>query len=75
MPRKDYDFRQFFASNGEYSSGRLVFIIGSFVAFGLLIYDHTDNGLQNIVTAVLGYSSASFTISKFSKHNKPDENK
>ena len=75
MLKKDYDIRQFLSSNGEYSSGRLVFIIGSFVAFGLLIYDHTDNGLQNIVTAVLGYSSASFTISKFSKNNKSNETK
>jgi|GEM_PF-4652484 len=74
MPKKEFDIRQFLASNGEYSSGRLVFIIGSFVSFGLLIYDHKDNGLQNIVTAVLGYSSASFTIAKFSKQ-KSDETK
>jgi hypothetical protein len=56
--------------NGERSSGRLVFVIGSLIVFGVYIYDHKDNGVQNIMIAILGYSSASITLSKFIKTNK-----
>lgn len=74
MPRKDYDFRQFFSTNGEYSSGRLIFLIGSLIVFGVFIYDHKDSGVQNIVIATLGYSAAAITLPKFSKQNKPKNN-
>lgn len=56
--------------NGERSSGRLVFVLGSLIVFGVYIYDHKDNGVQNIMIAILGYSSASITLSKFTKTNK-----
>jgi hypothetical protein len=56
--------------NGERSSGRLVFVLGSLIVFGIYIYDHKDNGVQNIMIAILGYSSASITLSKFTKTNK-----
>jgi hypothetical protein len=56
--------------NGERSSGRLVFVLGSLIVFGIYIYDYKDNGVQNIMIAILGYSSASITLSKFTKTNK-----
>ena len=68
------NFEQFFKINGEFSSGRLIFIIGSLIVFGVYIYDHKDNGVQNIMIAVLGYSSASITLSKFSNKSN-DETK
>jgi len=66
------NIHQFFKFKEEYSSGRLVFIIGSVVVFGVYIFDYKNSGVQNIVMSVLGYSSASITISKFS-NNKPNE--
>jgi len=65
------NIHQFFKFKEEYSSGRLVFIIGSVVVFGVYIFDYKNSGVQNIVMSVLGYSSASITISKFS-NNKPN---
>lgn len=62
---------KFLKFNGEYSSGRLIFVVGSIIVFGVYIYDYKNNGVQNIVMSVLGYSSASITISKFS-NNKPN---
>jgi hypothetical protein len=67
------NIHQFFKFNEQYSSGRLIFILGSIVVFGVYIYDYKNNGVQNIVMSVLGYSSASITISKFSP-SKPNEN-
>ena len=74
MPKLTNSIKEFFQANGEYSSGRLIFIIGSLIVFGIYIYDHKDSGVQNIMIAVLGYSSASITLSKFS-NNKTDESK
>ena len=74
MPKLTSSIKEFFQANGEYSSGRLIFIIGSLIVFGIYIYDHKDSGVQNIMIAVLGYSSASITLSKFS-NNKTDETK
>lgn len=73
MPKPINSIKEFFQANGEYSSGRLIFIIGSLIVFGIYIYDHKDNGVQNIMIAVLGYSSASITLSKFSNQNKPED--
>jgi hypothetical protein len=74
MPKLTNSIKEFFQANGEYSSGRLIFIIGSLIVFGIYIYDHKDSGVQNIMIAVLGYSSASITLSKFSNKNT-DETK
>ena len=59
--------------NGERSSGRLVFVLGSLIVFGVFIFNFAESGVQNIVIAILGYSSASITISKFS-NQKSNEN-
>jgi hypothetical protein len=59
--------------NGERSSGRLVFVLGSLIVFGVFIFNFAESGVQNIVIAILGYCSASITISKFS-NQKPNEN-
>jgi len=69
------NIHQFFKFNEQYSSGRLIFIIGSIVVFGVYIYDYKNNGVQNIVMSVLGYSSASITISKFSNNKSNNEAK
>jgi hypothetical protein len=66
------NLEEYIKINGERSSGRLVFVLGSLIVFGVFIFNFSDPGVQNIVIAVLGYCSASITISKFS-NQKPNE--
>ena len=68
------NIHEFFKFKDEFSSGRLVFIIGSLIVFGVYIYDYKNNGVQNIVMSVLGYSSASITLSKFSNQKSNENN-
>jgi len=65
--KNNWDFRDFVGHNGVYSSARLVFILTSLVALGIFIYDHENQGVQNIVITLLGASGIAFTAPKFAK--------
>jgi len=65
--RNKWDLRDFVGHNGVYSSARLVFILTSVVTLSVFIYDHENQGVQNIVITLLGASGIAFTAPKFAK--------
>lgn len=68
--QKERSLSDFISYKGEYSSSRLVFLIGSFVILSEFIYNPESIGVQNLVMAVMGYAAAATTISKFSKQEQ-----
>lgn len=68
--QKGKSLSDFISYKGEYSSSRLVFLIGSFVILSEFIYNPESIGVQNLVMAIMGYSAAATTISKFSKQQQ-----
>lgn len=68
--QKGKSLSDFISYKGEYSSSRLVFLIGSFVILSEFIYNPESIGVQNLVMAVMGYAAAATTISKFSKQEQ-----
>lgn len=62
----------FVSYRGEYSSGRLISLVGSTVVLILLILNPTNAGLQQLTMAVLGYSFTATTVSKFAKNTSYD---
>lgn len=75
--QKERSLKDFISHKGEYSSGRLVFLIGSLVILSEFIYNPESIGVQNLVMAIMGYAAAATTISKFSERprryrNQPD---
>ena len=65
--KNKWDVRDFVGHNGVYSSARLVFILTSIVTLAIFIYDHENQGVQNIVITLLGASGIAFTAPKFAK--------
>ena len=63
--QKERSLSDFISYKGEYSSSRLVFLIGSFVILSEFIYNPESIGVQNLVMAVMGYAAAATTVSKF----------
>lgn len=59
----------FVSYRGEYSSGRLISLIGSGVVLSLLIKNPENIGIQQLAMAVIGYSFAATTVSKFAKQD------
>lgn len=70
--QKEKSFSDFLSSNGELSSNRLVFLIGSAVIFIEFIIYPESIGIQNLVMSVMGFAAASTTVSKFA--NKRQRN-
>lgn len=70
-----WDLRDFVGHNGVFSSARLVFILTSVVTLAVFIYDHENQGVQNIVIALLGASGIAFTAPKFAKSETKEESK
>ena len=68
--QKGRSLKDFISHKGEYSSGRLVFLVGSFVILSEFIYNPESIGVQNLVMAIMGYAAAATTISKFSKQEE-----
>jgi hypothetical protein len=68
--QKERSLKDFISHKGEYSSGRLVFLIGSFVILSEFIANPESMGVQNLVMAIMGYAAAATTISKFSKQEQ-----
>lgn len=67
--QKERSLKDFISYKGEYSSSRLVFLIGSLVILSEFIANPESMGVQNLVMAIMGYAAAATTISKFSKQN------
>lgn len=63
----------FVSYRGEYSSGRLISLVGSIIVYFLLIKNPENVGIQNLAMAVIGYSFAATTVSKFSKQQYYNE--
>lgn len=55
------------SANGELSSNRIVFLIGSTIIFTQFIRFPESVGIQNLVMSVMGFAAASTTVSKFAK--------
>jgi hypothetical protein len=75
--QKERSLKDFISHKGEYSSSRLVFLIGSLVILSEFIYNPESMGVQNLVMAIMGYSAAATTVSKFAERprrykNQPD---
>lgn len=70
--KREKNLSDFVSYRGEYSSGRLISLVGSTVVLILLIINPTNSGLQQLTMAVLGYSFASTTVSKFAKKESFD---
>lgn len=64
---------EFISHKGEYSSGRLISLVGSFIVFGVFVYDYKNQGIQDLVMMVLGYAFGATTISKFSKYGQDND--
>ena len=73
--KNKWDVRDFVGHNGVYSSARLVFILTAFVTLIVFIYDHENQGVQNIVITLLGASGIAFTAPKFAKSETKDNQK
>lgn len=70
---KEKTLSDFVSYRGEYSSGRLISLVGSAIVFSLLIKNPENVGIQNLAMAVIGYSFASTTVSKFAKKETFDD--
>ena len=71
MPKKISEFLQY---KGVFSHTRLISIVGSFITFGVFVFKPENEGVQNIVIAIIGFSLANTTASKFADNFKLKEN-
>jgi hypothetical protein len=65
---------QFLQYDGVFSHTRLISIVGSFVTFGVFVFNPENAGVQNVVIAIIGFSLANTTASKFVENFKLKEN-
>lgn len=68
--KRQKSLSDFVSYKGEYSSGRLISLVGSIIVYFLLIKNPENVGIQNLAMAVIGYSFAATTVSKFSKQEQ-----
>lgn len=63
--QKEKSLSDFISYKGEYSSSRLVFLMGSLIILLEFIANPENIGVQNLVMAIMGYAAAATTVSKF----------
>lgn len=56
---------EFLQHEGVFSHTRLISIVGSFITFGVFVFNPENTGIQNVVIAIIGFSLANTTASKF----------
>lgn len=57
--------KEFLEYKGVLSHTRLISIVGSFVSFGVYIFNPENLGVQNVVIAIIAFSLTNTTASKF----------
>lgn len=62
--------KQFFQYDGVYSHTRLISVVGSFVSFGVFVFNPENAGVQNVVIAIIAFSLTNTTASKFVENFK-----
>lgn len=65
--KKERSFKDFVSYRGEYSSGRLIFLIGSIVIIIQYLRFPESRNATDLMMAIMGYAAAATTVSKFAK--------
>lgn len=61
---------EFFQYDGVFSHTRLISIVGSFISFGVFMFNPENVGVQNVVIAIIAFSLTNTTASKFVENFK-----
>jgi hypothetical protein len=61
---------EFFQYDGVFSHTRLISIVGSFISFGVFVFNPENVGVQNVVIAIIAFSLTNTTASKFVENFK-----